>query len=147
MTSQTQNSSADPAVLASPAVQRAFATVRTAVALHGALAVATLAAVAAVAATGHQANTFMWVRAVLLPLVAVLLHRQATAAATGSRRAFDRLRTVTLVMPIAVVAVDLIPGICPLWYTAAQTATVLPALCATLLTRTPPLRTTHSTPR
>ncbi|MFJ5922803.1 hypothetical protein ACIQF6_09370 [Kitasatospora sp. NPDC092948] len=129
MKTQTQNGS----YVTSP---RAVAAVRTSLRIYGTLATATLVAVAAVAAAGHQVNTFMWVRAALLPLIAVALHRLAASAATGSRRAYDRLGAVTLVMPIAIVAVDLIPGICPLWYAAAQTACMLPVLYAARLVRT-----------
>jgi hypothetical protein len=53
---------------------------------------------------------FMWVRAVLLPVVAVLVHRLAVAGSRGSRRAFERLSALAVIMPIAIVGVDLVPG-------------------------------------
>jgi len=140
MKTQTQNGS----YVTSP---RTAAVTRAALGIYGALASAALVAVAAVAATGHQVNTFMWVRAVLLPLIAVVLHRLASSAATGSRRAYDRLAAVTLVMPIAIIAVDLIPGVCPLWYAAAQTACMLPVLYTARLTRTAAWRTAFPSSR
>src|SRR5690348_14053723 len=79
-----------------------------------------LAATAAVAVHGHSVNTFMWVRGALLPVVAVLLYRLAVRAAAGDGRAADRLRTLTVIMPLAIIGVDLIPGVCPPWYATAQ---------------------------
>jgi cytochrome bd-type quinol oxidase subunit 2 len=108
---------------------------------------AALVAVAAVAASGQPVNTFMWVRAILLPLVAVLLHRLVGASARGSARAFDRLRTLSVIMPIAIVGVDLIPGVCPPWYTAVQAACMLPVLRLALLARFSALRAAVPTTR
>ncbi|MFC9589420.1 hypothetical protein ACFTUC_06445 [Streptomyces sp. NPDC056944] len=127
--------------LASPLTRRAFATARTSVKIYGALAVLSLLAVVVVAGTGHRVNTFMGVRAVLLPLVAVLVHRLTASAAAGSRQAFARVRTLAVVLPVAVVGVDLIPGVCPPWYAAMQTVCVLPLVRLAFLTRGSALRT------
>jgi len=94
-----------------------------------------LATVAAAAAHGLPITTFMWVRGALLPIVAVLLYRMSVAAAAGSARASDRLRTLTLIMPIAIVGVDLVPGVCPLWYAALQTVCMLPVVAAAVALR------------
>ncbi|CAM5474299.1 hypothetical protein GCM10010329_30650 [Streptomyces spiroverticillatus] len=113
-------------------------TLKTCVRIYGALSTAALVAVVVVAATGQApVNTFMWVRAVLLPVVAVPLHLLAVAAKRGSRRALDRLRTLTVIMPIAVVGVDLVPGVCPWWYAAAQAVCMLPVVRMALLVRGP----------
>ncbi|GAA0297975.1 hypothetical protein GCM10010302_40780 [Streptomyces polychromogenes] len=132
---------ADPALLDTPAAQAAFATTRTAVTVYGALTTAALLAVAVVAATGHPVNPFMWTRVALLPLITLLLHRLATSTARGSHRAFERLRTLTVVFPVAIVGVDLIPGVCPWWYAALQTLCVLPALRIAVTLRGAALRT------
>ncbi|MFF2192585.1 hypothetical protein [Streptomyces sp. NPDC058157] len=132
---------ADPALLDTPAARTAFATTRTAVKVYGVLATAALVAVVAVASTGHMVNPFMWTRAILLPFIAVLLHRLTLSTADGSRRAYDRLRTVSLVCPLAIAGVDLIPGVCPWWYAILQTVCVLPVLRIALTMRTPALRT------
>ncbi|MFI1676935.1 hypothetical protein [Streptomyces sp. NPDC020607] len=105
-----------------------------------ALSAVALLAVVAVAGAGHQVNTFMWVRAVLLPVVAVLMHRMTVAASRGSRRAFERVRTLAVVMPIAIIAVDLIPGVCPPWYTVTQTVCMLPVIRVAFLIRGPASR-------
>ncbi|MFJ3202604.1 hypothetical protein [Streptomyces sp. NPDC086989] len=106
----------------------AFAAIRVSVKVYGTLTAAALLAVIAVAATGHMVNPFMWVRAILLPLTAVLLHRLTVSASRGSRRAFERLRGISVVLPIAIVGVDLIPGVCPWWYAAVQALCVLPVI-------------------
>lgn len=105
-----------------------------------------LALTAAMAINGHEVNTFMWVRGVLLPLVAVVLYRLAVAAGRGSRRALDRLRALTLITPVAIVAVDLIPGVCPLWYAALQTVCMVPVVVAAVSLRSPAAAPATSTP-
>ncbi|MEU5687066.1 hypothetical protein [Streptomyces venezuelae] len=100
------------------------------------LSACALVAVVAVASAGQPVNTFMWVRAVLLPAVAVLMHRMTVAAVRGSRRAAERVRALAVVMPVAIVGVDLIPGVCPPWYTAAQIVCMLPVVRVAFLTRT-----------
>ncbi|TQF02946.1 hypothetical protein E6W39_12615 [Kitasatospora acidiphila] len=112
-----------------------FGRTKNSITVFGALSAAALVAVIALASSGHSANTFMWVRAVLLPVVAVLIHRLAVSAARGSRRAFDRLRALAVIMPIAIVGVDLIPGVCPPWYAAMQAVCVLPVVRVALLLR------------
>jgi hypothetical protein len=129
-----------PDLLRSPGAREALAAARSGITLYGALGCAALVAVAALAGAGQPVNTFMWVRAVLLPVVAVLLHRMTGAASHGSRRAFDRVSTLTAIMPVAIIGVDLIPGICPLWYAAAQAVCMLPVVRVAFLTRGPALR-------
>jgi hypothetical protein len=111
------------------------ATVETAFKAYTVLATTALAATAAMAGGGHPVNTFMWVRGALLPVTAVLLYRLSLAAAAGSGRALERLRTLTVVLPIAIVAVDLIPGVCPLWYAALQALGMVPVLVAAVTLR------------
>ncbi|MEV8451331.1 hypothetical protein AB0467_01695 [Streptomyces sp. NPDC052095] len=124
-----------------PGLRRTADRVTRCATAYGVLGAVALVAVAVVAAGGHPVNTFMWVRAVLLPLVAVLTHRLAAAAFRdgpdrhGPRRAFERLRTLSVIIPIAIVGVDLVPGVCPLWYAAVQTVCVLPVVGIAFLTR------------
>lgn len=82
----------------------------------------------------------MWVRAVLLPVIAVPVHRLAVSASRGSRRAFERVSAVAVVMPIAIIGIDLIPGVCPWWYAVLQTVCVLPVIRVALITRGSALR-------
>ncbi|MGW5423633.1 hypothetical protein [Streptomyces sp. NPDC003943] len=113
----------------------AFGTVRRCFALYGAVATAGLVGVVVLAGTGHSVNAFMWIRAVLLPLVAVVLHRQAVAASRGSRRAYERVSQVSVVLPVAIVGVDLIPGVCPPWYAAMQVVCMLPVVAVAVVSR------------
>ncbi|MET7464155.1 hypothetical protein [Nonomuraea sp. NPDC005501] len=41
-------------------------------------------------------------------------------AAEGSYKAFDRVRTLSTIMPVVIIGVDLIPGLCPAWYAVLQ---------------------------
>ncbi|MEL5961138.1 hypothetical protein AADR41_41380 [Streptomyces sp. CLV115] len=139
-TATGRNSTTGPAPFDGPRTREALGTVRNGFKLYGALGATALLAVAAVAAGGHPVNTFMWVRAALLPLTAVLLHRMTVSASRGSRRAFERVRSVCVVMPIAIVGVDLVPGVCPLWYAVVQTVCMLPVVRVAFRTRSPELR-------
>ncbi|MGA4849142.1 hypothetical protein ACOBQB_23855 [Streptomyces sp. G5(2025)] len=118
-----------------------FGTTKSSVTVYGVLSVAALVAVVVVAVNGLPVNTFMWVRAALLPVVSVLLHRLAVSASQGSRRAFERLRTLAVIMPVAIIGVDLVPGVCPPWYAVTQTLCMLPVIRVAYLTRSTPLRT------
>ncbi|GAA4260121.1 hypothetical protein GCM10022255_087520 [Dactylosporangium darangshiense] len=115
--------------------QAAFGKAKTSIKVYGALSIVALMAVVAVAGSGHTVNTFMWVRAALLPVVAVVLVRMIAAAARGSRRAFDRVSALAVIMPIAIIAVDLIPGVCPPWYALMQAVCVLPIIRVAVITR------------
>ncbi|MFH7596493.1 hypothetical protein WDV06_15530 [Streptomyces racemochromogenes] len=139
-TKTKKTNTTDPALLDTPGARAALGTTRTCITVYGAAATAALLAVVAVAAAGHMVNPFMWTRAALLPLIALLLHRLAASTALGSRPAFERLRTLTVVFPVAIVGVDLIPGVCPWWYAALQTLCVLPVLRVALALRGPALR-------
>lgn len=114
----------------------AFGKAKRAIKVYAALSAAALATVIVASSSGHMVNTFMWVRAVLLPVVAVPIYWTAVLASWGSQRAFERLRAVAIVLPIAIVGVDLIPGICPPWYTAMQIVCMLPVLYTALTLRT-----------
>ncbi|MFE2140750.1 hypothetical protein ACFXA3_03160 [Streptomyces sp. NPDC059456] len=140
-TNATSATTTDPVLLDTPGARAAFASTRAGVRIYGALTAAALLTVVAVAVTGHMVNPFMWVRAILLPLIAVLLHRLTVSVFQGSRRAFERLRGISAVFPVAIVGVDLIPGVCPWWYAALQALCVLPVIRIALTMRGTALRT------
>lgn len=125
----------DAALLNSPRTQHAFTTVKLSITVYGALTALGLVAVIVAAISGHPVNTFMWVRAVLLPAVAVLLYRMTISASRGSRRAFERVRALATLMPIAIVGIDLIPGVCPPWYAVMQAVCMLPIVSVAFITR------------
>ncbi|WP_052498918.1 hypothetical protein [Streptomyces vietnamensis] len=138
------NSPSTAAPLDRADTRRAFATATASVKIYGALGALSLLTVAGLAAGGHPVNTFMWVRAVLLPLVAVLVHRLTVSASRGSQRAFERVRGLAVVLPVAIIGVDLIPGVCPPWYAAMQAVCMLPVIRLAFLTRGTALRTAFS---
>ncbi|MFI8904604.1 hypothetical protein ACIGV8_03535 [Streptomyces albidoflavus] len=131
---------ADLTLLELPGTRAAFAGARTAVKLYGVLSAVALLVVAGAALGGQPVNTFMWMRAALLPLLALVLWLKTREAARGSRSAFGRVRALAHLMPVAVVAGDLIPGVCPAWYAVLQGLCVLPVVGLAVLTRRPALR-------
>ncbi|MFD9689057.1 hypothetical protein ACFWXO_25260 [Kitasatospora sp. NPDC059088] len=114
----------------------AFSLAKKCLTLFGAIGVITLAVVVVMASTGHASTPFMWIRGVIFPALAPVLLRITVRAAGGDYKALDRIRTVATVMPIAVIAVDLIPGICPPWYAVLQGLSALAVLPIAFLTRT-----------
>lgn len=134
------HSTAEAALLNTSRAQAAFDTAKSSIKVYSALSAAALLAVIAVSISGHTVNTFMWVRAVLLPVVAVLIYRMTGSASRGSRRAFERVRALAVIMPIAIIGVDLIPGVCPPWYAVMQVVCMLPVIRVAFMTRGSALR-------
>lgn len=98
-------------------------TARKLALVYGVLSAGVLALVAA---NAEEATGFMWGRSIAVIIVAGLLHWMAGRAGNGAEWARNRLSAIAVIMPIAVVGVDLVPGLCPWWYTAAQAVSVLP---------------------
>ncbi|MFJ3787956.1 hypothetical protein [Kitasatospora sp. NPDC090091] len=124
--------------------QEAFGTVRKCITLFGAVGAVVLGTVAVMALTGHRTTSFMWARAVILLAVAPLVHRMAVRAAQGSDKAFDRLRTLSTIMPVAVIGVDLVPGLCPPWYAVLQGLSALALVGVAVISRGPALSSAFS---
>jgi hypothetical protein len=118
-----------------------FATVKKLVIIYGVASALVLATVAAVAIGHGSVSVFMWVRAAILLLAAPLLYSWALRAAEGQPQGLERLRKISLVLPIAIVVIDAIPGICPGWYAWMQAVAALALVAVTVLTRTGTLRT------
>lgn len=113
----------------------AFATVHKCIGLFGTVSAVVLATVAVTTFAGHPATPFMWVRGAILPAATPLLYRMAARASRGSARAFHRLRALTAVSPIALIGIDLVPGLCPAWYTVLQSLSALALIGVAALTR------------
>lgn len=124
----------------------AFGTVETWFKAYALISTIALAATAAAAVTGHTVNTYMLIRGTLLPIIAVVLYRTTVAASRGSFTAFDKLRRLSRIMPIAIIGVDLIPGICPLWYAAAQALCMIPVIVAAVILHGPAARAAFPKP-
>jgi hypothetical protein len=79
-----------------------------------------LAIVIASAIAGAALSSFMWVRAGILVAAAPVLVRLARKAGRAGGTALVRLRATAGILPVAVIAVDAIPGVAPLWYAVLQ---------------------------
>ncbi|WP_406642500.1 hypothetical protein [Amycolatopsis sp. WGS_07] len=88
---------------------------------YGVVSAVVFGAIAALALSGGEASSFMWIRSGVVLASAVVAWWLLAAAARGSRKAYERMRFVAIVAPVAIVGVDLIPGVCPLWFLLAQT--------------------------
>ncbi|MGW2212544.1 hypothetical protein [Streptomyces sp. NPDC001781] len=119
--------------------EEAFGTVKKCVNLFGAVSGIVLATTAVVAALGHDVTAFMWIRGGVLLAMAPVILRLVAAAAQGSRSSFERVRILTTVLPVAIIVIDLIPGLCPGWYAAMQAIGALGLLGAAVITRRAPL--------
>ncbi|GAA2321205.1 hypothetical protein OHT20_09205 [Streptomyces caniferus] len=120
----TSRTTAGPAHLDRPHIRRAFGTVKILVAAYGVLSAAVLLTVALLALSGHPVTSFLWGRSAGVLASAAVTYWLTVLAARGARWAFLRLRIISVVMPVAIVGVDMIPGVCPAWFALVQ------ALCA-----------------
>lgn len=97
-----------------------FQTAFKCVWIFGVASAISLASVVATAILGGAPSTFMWVRAAVLLAVTPLLLRLTRRAGQGDDGMLRRLRIVSTILPIAVVVIDFIPGVAPIWYGAIQ---------------------------
>ncbi|WP_433476861.1 hypothetical protein ACQPZP_07250 [Spirillospora sp. CA-142024] len=123
-----------------PYVRRAFAKVKRFVAAYGALAVAVLIVDVILSIAGNELTSFMWGRTGGVLASAAVTYWLTGLAARGSRPAFVRVRIISVVVPIAIVAVDLIPGALPPWFVAMQIAAALVLAPTAFIVNGPRLR-------
>ncbi|MFF4779216.1 hypothetical protein [Microtetraspora fusca] len=114
--------------------QEAFATVKKCITLFGTVSAIVLGTVAVMAFTGHEATSFMWIRGAIMLAVTPLIYRMAVRASEGSYKAFDRVRTLSTILPVAITGVDLIPGLCPAWYAVLQGLSALALIAVAFIT-------------
>jgi hypothetical protein len=126
-----------------PRTLEAFDMMKKCVKLYGVICAIVLGTVAVVAISGPTATTFMWVRSVILLAVAPAIFRMTVRASQGVRRSFERVRTLTVIVPIAIIAVDLIPGACPAWYAWMQAISALALMGAAFISRGSAVRTAY----
>ncbi|MCX5206359.1 hypothetical protein OG897_33750 [Streptomyces sp. NBC_00237] len=137
---KTTGTRVETARLGAPQVHEAVATLKKSIVLYGVVSAVVLATVAVLAIGGHAVSSFMWVRSALLLAVTVLIHRMAVAVAKGSRRAYERVSALTVVLPVAIVGVDAIPGLCPPWFAVMQGVSALALVLAAVTVRGTALR-------
>ncbi|MFI5691525.1 hypothetical protein ACIA58_06775 [Kribbella sp. NPDC051586] len=95
----------------------------------GYLALSVLTLIAIIALRNHTTivNDAVWTRGTIVVASAALTFLFARRAAQGSRKGFLRLRIVSAVMVVAIVAIISLPGTFPLWMKGEQ------AVCGLLL--------------
>ncbi|MFF8309511.1 hypothetical protein [Streptomyces lydicus] len=129
-----------------PATRRAFRTVKILAAAYGALSAAVLLTVAVLASTGHTVTSFLWGRSGGILAGAAVVYWMTVLASRGTRWAYLRVRILSVVMPLAIVTVDMIPGVCPLWFALAQATCALPLAAVAFLSNGPGLRAAFPKP-
>ncbi|MET9294893.1 hypothetical protein [Streptomyces sp. NPDC003077] len=130
-----------------PHVRRAFATMKTLITVYGALGGVVLATVVVLALTGHPVTSFLWGRSAAVLASAAVVYWLTVRASRGARWAYVRVRVIAIVMPIAIVGIDLIPGICPPWFAVAQAICALPVVAIAFLVNGPGPRAAFAAPR
>ncbi|MFC9238821.1 hypothetical protein ACFTZK_20605 [Streptomyces decoyicus] len=137
----THPTTAGPAArLNHPDTQRAFDKAKFLVAAYGALSAAALVTVAVLALTGHTVTPFMWGRSAGVLASAAVFYWLTVLAARGARWAYLRVRILSVIMPLAIIAVDMIPGICPTWFAMVQATCALPLVVAAFISNGSGLR-------
>lgn len=79
-----------------------------------------LATVVLMAILGTAPSTFMWVRALILVAASPALLWMARRAGAGDDSLASRLTLIAVALPVAVIAIDFIPGVAPMWYGVMQ---------------------------
>ncbi|MGW1864972.1 hypothetical protein ACWCPS_05375 [Streptomyces mauvecolor] len=120
----TAHTTSAAAHIAHPRHQRTFRKAKLIVAAYGALSSVVLLTVVIRALTGHTVSSFMWGRSGGVLASAAVTYWLTVIAAQGKRWAYVRVRVVSVVVPIAIVAVDIIGGL-PGWFVAMQVVCAL----------------------
>ncbi|MEU5638994.1 hypothetical protein [Streptomyces milbemycinicus] len=108
-----------------PDTRRAFDTVKKLVMVYGAFSVAVLVVVVVLSVMGREVTSFMWGRTGGMFASAVVTYWLTVVASRGARWAYIRVRIIAVVVPIAVIAIDSVPGALPLWFVVLQIAGAL----------------------
>ncbi|GAA3597747.1 hypothetical protein GCM10022419_096340 [Nonomuraea rosea] len=130
-----------------PHLRQAFGRTKASVAAYGAFSVAVLVVVVLLSVTGSEVTSFMWGRTGGMVASAVVTYWLTVRAARGARWAYVRVRVISVVVPIAIVAIDAIPGALPAWFVAMQLAGALALVPAAFVVNGARLRAAFSTAR
>ena len=106
---------------------KTFQAIKEIAAGYLALSVLTLASIVARRHDAHAVNSAVWTHGVIVTASAFLTLVFTIRAARGSRRAYLRLRIVSIIMPLAIVGIIALPGTFPLWMKIEQ------AVCGVML--------------
>jgi hypothetical protein len=104
-----------------PATQKALGRVKFLVGLYNAISVLSLIAIALLRKHNDNVNySSVWTHGIIVAASALLALSITIRAARGARRAFLRLRIISAVLVVAIVAIIVIPGSFPVWMKAEQ---------------------------
>ncbi|MFI6597285.1 hypothetical protein ACIBHX_13600 [Nonomuraea sp. NPDC050536] len=123
-----------------PGTQRAFARAKTLVAAYGALSAGVLITVVILAVTDHTVTPFMWGRSGGVLASAAVTYWLTVLASRGARWAYLRVRIISIIMPFAIIAIDVIPGTLPVWFIMLQAACALAIAAAAFVANGSQLR-------
>ena len=103
-----------------PRAVKAFRSIKLLVSSY--LGISALTVVAIVLLRNHTAevNSAVWTRGIIVVASALLTFSFTVRAARGARRAYLRLRIISIVMPVAIVVIIALPGTFPLWMKIEQ---------------------------
>jgi hypothetical protein len=127
--------SAEVPEVADPRVARYFDLAKKLIVIYGVAGAILFGTLVVSVVAGGATSGFMWVRAAILLGMTPLLYLFAVRAEQGRTSSLQRLRLLTTVLPVAIIGVDLIPGVCPSWYAAIQALSALALVPIAFLTR------------
>ncbi len=105
---------------APPKAVQAFRRIQLLVGAYIALSVLTLAAIVVLRHHSGLVNSAVWTRGIIVVVSAFLTLRFTASAAQGSRRAFLRLRIISIAVVVAIAVIVALPGTFPLWMKIEQ---------------------------
>ncbi|MER6951587.1 hypothetical protein ABT294_46985 [Nonomuraea sp. NPDC000554] len=129
----TNHTTAEAAHLNHPDTRRAFGKVKILVAVYGALSAAVLITVAILAINEQTVTSFMWGRSAGVFASAAVTYWLTVLASRGKRWAYVRVRIISIVMPPAIIAIDVIPGVLPAWFVMMQATCALAIAAAAFI--------------
>jgi len=101
---------------------RIFRRLRALIGCYIGLSALTLAVAFALRHDAANVDAAVWIRGSLVVIASVVMLALAARAAAGSRRAYLRLRVISLAMVLAIVVIVALPGTFPLWMKIEQCA-------------------------
>ena len=138
--SNSTNISTELAGAADASVARDFDLAKKLIVIYGVAGAILIGTLVVIVVAGSEPSVFMWVRATILLAMMPFLSMFAVRAEQGRTSSLQRLRLLTTVLPVVIIGVDLIPGVCPTWYAAMQAVSALALAPIGFLTRRPEIR-------
>ena len=138
--SNSTNISTELAGAADASVARDFDLAKKLIVIYGVAGAILIGTLMVIVVAGGEPSVLMWVRSTILLAMMPFLSMFAVRAEQGRTSSLQRLRLLTTVLPVVIIGVDLIPGVCPTWYAAMQAVSALALAPIGFLTRRPAIR-------